>query len=131
MTQAEGATTDDDGSLYVTDNTGDELWRINPANPSDDSGDFGLLGAFPSGLSSPYSLAAISLLPDAEAPTLAVSAPDVDEGGTSQITVTPSGGTYDDLTTEYEIVSGGGSVNATGLITTPAGFRRRDADLPR
>ena len=58
-------------------------------------------------------------LPDAEAPTITVAAPDVDEGGTSQITATPTGGTYDDLTTEYEIVSGGGSVNAAGLITAP------------
>ena len=56
-------------------------------------------------------------LPNAVAPTLAVSAPDVDEGGTSQITVTPSGGTYDALSYAYEIVSGPADVNASGLIT--------------
>ena len=58
-------------------------------------------------------------LEDATAPTITVAAPDVDEGDTSQITATPSGGTYDAVTYEFEIVSGGGSVNASGLITTP------------
>ena len=38
-------------TLYVVDLTGDELWRINPDNPSDTAGDFGEVGGFPSGIS--------------------------------------------------------------------------------
>ena len=59
-------------------------------------------------------------LPSASAPTISVAAPDVNEGGTSQIAATPTGGTYDGVTYEYEIVSGGGSINASGLITAPS-----------
>ena len=58
-------------------------------------------------------------IPDADAPTITVDASDANEGQSTQITPTPSGGTYDTLTYEYEIVSGGGSVSAAGLITTP------------
>ena len=32
------------------------LWRINPADPSDESGDFGLIGALPAGLTHPSGL---------------------------------------------------------------------------
>ena len=41
----------------VGDTTGDELWRINPDDPGDTSGDFGLVGDFPSGLTSPQGVA--------------------------------------------------------------------------
>ena len=33
--------------LYVSDRAGDELWRVNPLDPGDESGDFGLVGDFP------------------------------------------------------------------------------------
>ena len=56
-------------------------------------------------------------LPGAEAPALVVFAPDADEGSTSQITATVTGGTYDDISFDYEVVSGGGSVDADGLYT--------------
>ena len=39
--------------LYVLDNTGDELWRINPSDPDDVTGDFGLVGDLPAGLTTP------------------------------------------------------------------------------
>ena len=47
------------GSLYVTDNDGDDFWLINVADPSDETGDFGrsrrasVTGLFsPSGMTS-------------------------------------------------------------------------------
>ena len=49
--------------------------------------------------------------PDAVAPTLAVSASDVDEGGTSQVLVTPSGGSYDTISLAYSVL---GQVFAIG-----------------
>ena len=58
--------------------------------------------------------------PDAVAPTLAVSANDVDEGGTRQVSVTPSGGSYDTISYAYSVSSGGGSISSTGLYTAPA-----------
>ena len=45
--------TSHDGSLYVVDNTGDELWRINPDDPDDESGDFGEVGTLPVRLDHP------------------------------------------------------------------------------
>ena len=42
---------------FCTDDDGDELWRLNPDNPSDTTGDFGLVGDLPSGLASPSGLA--------------------------------------------------------------------------
>ena len=38
---------------FIVDDNGDELWRINLENPSDVTGDYGLIGALPSGLSTP------------------------------------------------------------------------------
>lgn len=43
-------------AMFCVDNTGDELWRINPADPGDVSGDYGLVGALPSGLTGPLGL---------------------------------------------------------------------------
>ena len=43
-------------TLYLIDNTGDELWLINPTDPGDESGDFGLVGEFATGLSVPFSM---------------------------------------------------------------------------
>ena len=71
-------------------------------------------------------------LTDAEAPTLAVvSAPDVDEGGTSQITATPTGGTYDGISYEYEIVSGPAVSKRRRTHHGPGGHVQPDAHLPR
>ena len=43
--------------LLVTDDAGNELWNINPDNPDDESGDYGNLGNFPSGLTTPVAMA--------------------------------------------------------------------------
>ena len=43
--------------LFVVDSAGDELWRINPDNPGDVSGDYGLVGDLPSGLTNPNGIA--------------------------------------------------------------------------
>ena len=39
--------------LYVTDNNGDELYRVNADDPDDETGDFGMVGDLPTGLTSP------------------------------------------------------------------------------
>ena len=40
-----------DGNKWlVLDNSDHELWRINPDDPSDETGDYGLVGSLPSGL---------------------------------------------------------------------------------
>lgn len=61
------------------------------------------------------------MLPDAVAPTLALNAAaaQVNEGATLQLTPAPTGGTYDTASYAYEVVSGGGTVNASGLYTAP------------
>ena len=46
-------TLDTNGDALVVDSTGDELWRINVANPDDTSGIYGLIGILPSGLTIP------------------------------------------------------------------------------
>ena len=56
LTTATGITSHD-GDLWVVDDAGDELWRINPDNPSDDtSGVYGLVGDFDSALTSPQAV---------------------------------------------------------------------------
>ena len=54
-----GALVSHDGSLYaVTGLAGpDGLWRINPDDPSDESGDFGLVGPLPTAITVPAGLA--------------------------------------------------------------------------
>ena len=41
----------------ITDDTGDELWRVNIFSPSDATGPFGLIGDLPSGLTAPLGIA--------------------------------------------------------------------------
>ena len=43
--------------LYVVDNGGDELWLVNPADSDDETGDYGLVGTLPSGLTAPQGVA--------------------------------------------------------------------------
>ena len=43
--------------LYLVDNSGNELWRINPSDPDDTSGDFGEVGDLPATLTTPDALA--------------------------------------------------------------------------
>ena len=68
-----------------------------------------------------------SELPVASAPSLSLSASvnPVGLNGTSQITVTPSGGVYDDVDYAYS-VSGGGSISGTGLYSSVGVTTRTD-----
>ena len=43
--------------VLVADDGSNGLWRINPSDPSDTSGDYGKVGDFPSGLNSPRGMA--------------------------------------------------------------------------
>ena len=43
--------------LMLNFKTGNELWRINPANPSDTTGDYGLVGTLPSKVTQPFGIA--------------------------------------------------------------------------
>ena len=55
LTEPQGMTSHN-GNLYIVDQDDDELYRINPANPDDTSGAFGLVGSLPSGLTSSYGM---------------------------------------------------------------------------
>ena len=44
-------------SLYCVDSSGDDLWLLDPADPSSTVGNFGLVGSLPTGLTSPQGLA--------------------------------------------------------------------------
>ena len=46
-----------DGRWLAVDDAGDELWRINPDDPGDTTGVYGLVGVLPLGLSEPTGLA--------------------------------------------------------------------------
>ena len=46
-----------DGRWLVVDIAGGELWRINPDNPLDETGVYGLVGEFPSGITFPSGIA--------------------------------------------------------------------------
>ena len=57
--------------------------------------------------------------PDAVAPSLAISAASsVDEDDTLSLSVVPSGGVYDSVSYAWEVVSGGGSIDSSGLSVT-------------
>ena len=55
-------TFDPDSNLYVADAVGPELWLIDPSNPGNESGAFGEVGGFPSGLASPTAMAFLPVL---------------------------------------------------------------------
>ena len=59
---AGGITVLSNDDLMVVDfgATIDRLWRIDPTNPSNQAGDYGLVGAFPSGLQNPQGIAVLS-----------------------------------------------------------------------
>lgn len=56
LNQANGMTSHN-GQLLVINDSGDNLWNINPARPSDTSGSFGKLGDFPTSLGNPVGIA--------------------------------------------------------------------------
>ena len=62
-----------------------------------------------------------NVLPDAVAPTVTLNSPgNVNEGTSVTLTDSVTGGTYDSLARAYQVISGGGSVNAAGQYTAPA-----------
>lgn len=48
------AMTADRGDLFLIDDSGDDLWRINPANPGDTGGNYGYVGELPDGITQPF-----------------------------------------------------------------------------
>ena len=55
---AKGAVASVNGTdLFITDYDDDQLWRINPSDPDDTSGDYGLVGSLPADITSPDGLA--------------------------------------------------------------------------
>ena len=101
---------DDDINLFPLDSGTTYYWRVRAENDAGES-DYA---------SSSFTTLGTPSLPDAVAPAVAVGAVgNVNEGATQQFTRALSGGTYDELDEAWSVISGGGSVNSSGLYTAP------------
>ena len=116
------------GDLWVTDTTGDELWRINPADPVSISGVYGEQGDLPAGLDNPTGMTAHSLnapptvtftapaspVDGGRNPTISGSFSDPEGNATATITVAATRGTISNVAQNY------GAVTWSATWTGPA-----------
>ena len=104
--------------LLIVDGADDDLWEIDPDGSSSQGT---RLRALPSGLTLPVSMAVYTVitLPDAVAPTITIgNISTVPENTTQVLSTSIFGGTYDNLSYTWSVISGGGSISGSGSSVT-------------